>query len=283
MSKAKNSKHSKKNLIRINLKAFDESTEEGDEEDNENKEEEGCNSIKSCTRCKKDFHSECFFRKNQNSDKRQASKPKKNNFDALNTSKSKSINKGSAKDNNNENNNFQSKNICRFCEDKIKKDTESMKISDFFKYQKNPNSNLNSACKGKHGKSKEFEKPELSNKADNSPANDIVMFDFEEKNENVAYYPKFVLWKQLPKEKIELLKENLKNALIFKNIEFSDDLAYLDDECPGDMNNAKFEPGIQKMSSHNKGIYYKFKERTRRGEYPGLEIIEDPIQVRKRN
>lgn len=273
MKKDKNSKkHSKKNLIRIPLKSLEESITTEEDETIENKEDR--NSHKTCTRCKKDFHSECFFGKSQSPIKKSASLLKKNN--ANNTNKKNNCkNLNSA---NKHNEKLQSKNICCFCEDKIKKDTESMKISDFFKPKKNQNL-TSSAYKAKAYKNG-TEKTELSAFLQSSLQNDIVMFDFEEKkNENVAHYPKFVLWKPLPQEKIELLKENLKNALIFKNIEFSDDLAFLDAECAENMNNAKLEPGIQKMSSYNKGVFYKFKERTRLGEYPGLEIIEDPIQV----
>jgi len=150
-----------------------------------------------------------------------------------------------------------------------------MKISDFFKNEKNTLANSSKKnCKINLTKSSE------SAFLKDCPSNDIIMFDFSNnKNENVAYYPKFVLWKPLIGEKVEILKENLKNALIFKNIEFSDDLVFLDPDCPKEMNNSKMEPGIQKMSSYNKRIYYKLKQRTRLGEYPGLEIIEDPLQV----
>ena len=53
----------------------------------------------------------------------------------------------------------------------------------------------------------------------------------------------------------------------------------MDPDCLTEMNNSKFEPGIQKMSPYNKKIFYKFKEKSRKGEYPGLEILEDDIQV----
>jgi len=263
-------------LIRISLIAASEESTAEDNESIENKEDNI--SHKTCARCKKDFHTECFFAVNQSLNKKQPSNPIKNNV-SNSTSKNKKLNSIA---NNNYNNNLQSKNICSFCEHTIKKEAESMKISDFFKPKKNQNLS-SSACKGKGLKPKESETTEIEvAKASNSPENDIIMFDFEEKkNENVAHYPKFILWKQLPQTKIEFLKENLKNALIFKNIEFSDDLAFLDEECPEVMNNAKLEPGIQKMSSYNKGVFYKFKQRTRNGEYPGLEIIEDPIQVLK--
>lgn len=111
--------------------------------------------------------------------------------------------------------------------------------------------------------------------------NNLIMFNFDDKkNSNVTYYPKFNLWnKILSEEKKSYLKANLFKALLFKDIDFSDDLAFMDPDCLMDMNNSKFEPGIQKMSPYNKKIFYKFKEKTRKGEYPGLEILEDDIQV----
>ena len=219
----------------------------------ENIEHEIPENSKTCSRCKKDFHIGCFINKNNHT----------NSNTKGNRSKTKNIQIDS-----------QNKNICCFCEDSIEKISSSMKISDFFKYEKKTKAN-------NIKNSKKSENIISTNKIETN-SNDVVMFDFnEKKNENVAYYPKFILWKSLPKERVEELKENLKNALIFKNIEFSDDLAFLDQECGEEMNNAMLEPGIQKMSSYNKGIFYKFKERTRKGEYPGLEIIEDSIQVIK--
>jgi len=259
MNKGKKSNNSKKNMTKISLKALENSTEEDDNQENS----EEC-FLKNCTRCKKDFHSECYY-KTHYTNKKASSKPKTNNRNFSSKNLNSLIN-------------LQIKNICNFCQEKIKKESESMKISDFFKAQKKTNSN--SACKSKISKRKiSNENIEIPSKAQNSLGNDVILFDFEKKNENIAVYPKFILWKPLPKESIELLKENLKHALIFKNIEFSDDLAFLDLDCPEEMNNAKLEPGIQKMSSHNKVIFYKFKERTRLGEYPGLEIIQDPLQV----
>ena len=56
-------------------------------------------------------------------------------------------------------------------------------------------------------------------------------------------------------------------------------MCYPDPECPCEMNNSLFEPGIASISEYNKEIYYKFKERSKEGQYAPLEIIEDEIQV----
>lgn len=91
---------------------------------------------------------------------------------------------------------------------------------------------------------------------------------------------KFKIGRQLTEIQKTTLKESLFRALYVKNINFNDDLCYVDKECPIDLNNAENEPGIQTISDYNKIIYYKFKERTRRGEYPPIEVIDEEIQVR---
>ena len=90
---------------------------------------------------------------------------------------------------------------------------------------------------------------------------------------------KFRLGRQPNESQKTILKESLFRAFYVKNIIFNDDLCYSDKECAMELNNAINEPGIQAISDYNKSIYYKFKERTRRGEYPPLEIIDEEIQV----
>ncbi len=92
---------------------------------------------------------------------------------------------------------------------------------------------------------------------------------------------KFKLGRQLNQSQKTILKESLFRALYVKNITFNDDLCYTDKECPIELNNSMNEPGIQMISDYNKSIFYKFKERTRRGEYPPLEVVNDEIQVFK--
>lgn len=78
----------------------------------------------------------------------------------------------------------------------------------------------------------------------------------------------------------EFLQTSLYKALLVKGISFCDDLYYPENISHKSMNNAILEPGMQVISLYNKGIYYRFKERTRKFEYPPLEIEEDEVQVK---
>jgi hypothetical protein len=98
------------------------------------------------------------------------------------------------------------------------------------------------------------------------------------KNKN-SKCAKFKLFRELKEDQKKLLRESLFRALLVKNIQFNDDLTYPDSECTPEMNNAFYEPGLQLISDQNKEVYLKFKEKTRRGEYPPIEVIDDEIQV----
>ena len=74
------------------------------------------------------------------------------------------------------------------------------------------------------------------------------------------------------------MKKSLFRALKTKNIIFNDDLIYLDEDCPESMNNSLLEHDIKEIAPYNKETYYKFKEKSRNGEYAPIEIIDDPIQ-----
>ncbi len=89
----------------------------------------------------------------------------------------------------------------------------------------------------------------------------------------------FKLPKQLKPDQKTILQTSLLKALKVKDLEFYDDLCYPDPECPEHLNNSLFEPGVISLTELNKELYYKFKERTRNGEYAAVEIIEDEIQV----
>jgi hypothetical protein len=91
--------------------------------------------------------------------------------------------------------------------------------------------------------------------------------------------PKFKLSKELTQEQRKLLHTSLFRALNVKSIKFMDDLCFLDPDCPPSMNDARKEPSIQLISNYNKEIYYKFKEKTRIGDYPSIEVIDDEVQV----
>ena len=81
-----------------------------------------------------------------------------------------------------------------------------------------------------------------------------------------------------PTKKIERMMTSLFRALQVKGITFNDDLVYMDPDCPAKMNNSLLETGINEISPYNKKIYYSFKERSRKGEYAPVEVIDDPIQ-----
>jgi hypothetical protein len=94
------------------------------------------------------------------------------------------------------------------------------------------------------------------------------------KNEILFRLPK----KLTPKQK-EILQKSILLANIVKGFTFNDDLCYTDPDCPKDMNKALYEPGLNKLSQYNKLMFYTFKEKSRKGEYAPLEIVEDELQV----
>ena len=135
---------------------------------------------------------------------------------------------------------LENNDICLLCHEGIKTEIKNTKISDYFKTSK--------------------KKPNFFNTKKITENNSIIIFDFDQNNKSsVSFYPKFILWKPLEEQKMEILKKKLLQALLIKNIEFSDDLKYLDEDCPESMNNSGLEPGIQKMSLENKKTFYKFK------------------------
>jgi hypothetical protein len=144
--------------------------------------------------------------------------------------------------------NGRSKLICFDCEFKVSKEVET-KINDYFKASK----------KREEIGQIDDKKYVVKNKA---------------KNEILLRLPK-----ALTKKQKEILHKSILHANIVKGITFNDDLCYNDPDCTPEMNRADLEPGLEKLSKYNKVIYYAFKERSRKGEYAPLEIIEDDIQV----
>jgi hypothetical protein len=151
--------------------------------------------------------------------------------------------------------------ICKDCENEIKKVMKETKIPDYFKNVKwnSTNSNYN----------------ENDNNSTTSTNSDSLKQPIKKKSKSV---PKFKLPKLKPKQKT-ILQKSLFRALKVKNIEFDDNLCFLDPDCRIEMNDSCLEPGIQKLDEENKKIYYQFKEKTNKGEYPPLEIEDDEIQV----
>ncbi len=91
--------------------------------------------------------------------------------------------------------------------------------------------------------------------------------------------PKLKLPRELKPEQKELLQRSIMKANLVKEINFNDDLCYPYDNCQELKNDSSLEPGIVSLSDYNKEIYYKFKERSKKGEYAPLQIMEDDIQV----
>jgi hypothetical protein len=182
------------------------------------------------------------------------------------------------------NNNFElnSKIICGNCEIQINNKMKNTKISDYFKLEKFNQNNKNKLNTILNNNKNEFNinidinENESCSVSINSTQSSKLMTNTKKKK-NAA--PKFRLPKKYDKEKKELLQKSMLKALLVKDINFTDDLYYAKDICTSSMNDATQEPGIQKISEYNKKIYYSFKERTRKLEYPPLVVEEDEIQV----
>ena len=77
--------------------------------------------------------------------------------------------------------------------------------------------------------------------------------------------------RKMSKEMEEKSMKSLLRALEARGINFSDDLVFIDNDCPKEMNNALLESSIQQLNSSNKKKYYKFKENSRKGIYAPVE------------
>ena len=164
--------------------------------------------------------------------------------------------------------------LCSSCENIINQNFQSTKINDFFKSKK--------FLGQKREKEKEKEnKLNLSIKEDFEIYTTITkeIFKKPKRNNNLKTKDgKIRLPKQINTMQKEKMKKSIFRALEAKNIKFNDDLIYLDEDCPESMNNSLLEQNIKEISKYNKTIYYKFKERSRKGEYAPIKIIDDPIQ-----
>ena len=161
--------------------------------------------------------------------------------------------------------------ICDECEKKITVALRATKISDYFKSTK--------LLGNKRAKSKD-------------KINDMIQKDFDiyqtisqKLSTEASSIPSgsshdghIKLPKNLNKKTKERMMTSLFRALQVKGITFNDDLVYMDPDCPAKMNNSLLETGINEISPYNKKIYYSFKERSRKGEYAPVEVIDDPIQ-----
>lgn len=182
---------------------------------------------KRCSKCKKDFHSDCFI-------------------------DGKSSKKGRI--------------ICADCEKLISKELKLTKINDYFKTEKFKHRTLN----------------KLLNEVKTNPDGDCHS---QVSTQNSGSLPtktessaKFKLFKGLSAQDQKLVKESLCRALLVKNIKFNDDLVYKQG-INSLMNSSALEPGIQSISDYNKGVYNKFKARTKEGNYPPVVVVDDEVQV----
>lgn len=153
--------------------------------------------------------------------------------------------------------------ICSDCEMKIINVVKTTKISDYFTQTKTiKNTTIKDKKKIGDGEVELLEKI----------SKEIFI---KKPNQNEGH---FKLPKPLSQTRKDLVMKSLFRALTVKGITFNDDLVFLDPDCPKEMNNAYHEPMIIKISDYNKKIYYAFKEKSRKGEYAPVEVIDDPIQ-----
>jgi len=199
---------------------------------------------------------------------------------------------------NSKNNNIEGKEhkiLCEKCEKLISKEIHTTKISDFFKakkligYKRLKEKEKDDDLYTSTTKSKISEEDEKS--MDISSSNSI---NYETKREiqicvninraiNEYNQPEICevpirLPRKMPKEMAEKSMKSLLRALEARNINFSDDLVFIDNDCPKEMNNALLESSIQQLNASNKKKYYKFKEQSRKGIYAPVEVVDDPEQ-----
>jgi len=163
--------------------------------------------------------------------------------------------------------------LCESCEKLINKTLKTTKINDFFKSKKK------SFLNQKRENSKSLTKNLDSIIKEDFKIYTTITKEIYSNNKNLIFTDgKMKLPKQLNELQKEKMKKSLFRALEVKNIKFNDDLVYIDKDCPESMNNSLLEQDIKEIAIYNKEIYYKFKERSRKGEYAPVEIIDDPIQ-----
>lgn len=162
--------------------------------------------------------------------------------------------------------------ICGNCEQSIIEAFKTLKLSDYF--QTNAKPSLFQIKSPKETKLKLKNKEyKLMLKLSNDSFFKSYLSKKRQRNEGKLKLPKALSNKQK-----ESMQKSLYRALTVKNIVFSDDLVFLDKDCPIELNNSLLEPSIQKMSLYNTQIFKKFKMQSRKGEYGPIKIIDDSIQ-----
>jgi hypothetical protein len=186
--------------------------------------------------------------------------------------------------------------LCEKCEKIISKEMHTTKISDFFKSKKYIGNKRDLDGKEK-AKINNFITHKMSNGDNNNnivASNSSTGINSETKREiqicvniNKAIDEKqspeicnvpIRLPRKMPKAIEEKSMKSLFRALEAKGIEFSDDLVYIEKDCPKEMNNSLLENSIQILNDDNKKKYYKFKEKSRKGIYAPVEVVDDPEQ-----
>ena len=192
------------------------------------------------------------------------------------------------------NNGKDHKILCEKCEKLISKEMHTTKISDFFRAKKFIGYKRINKDKEKEDelytfttKSKISEEDEKSIESSNSinmdTKREIQICVNINKAINAYNLPEICdvpirLPRKMSKEMAEKSMKSLFRGLEVKGIHFSDDLVYLDFDCPKEMNNALLESSIQQFNASNKKKYYKFKEQSRKGIYAPVEVVDDPEQ-----
>ena len=180
--------------------------------------------------------------------------------------------------------------LCEKCEKIISNEMHTTKISDFFKSKKYIGNKRDLDEKEK-AKSNNIISQKIYN--NNNPIFNTGI-NSETKREiqicvniNKAIYEKqspeicnvpIRLPRKMPKAIEEKSMKSLFRALEAKGIEFNDDLVYIEKDCPKEMNNSLLESSIQILNDENKKKYYKFKEKSRKGIYAPVEVVDDPEQ-----
>jgi hypothetical protein len=186
--------------------------------------------------------------------------------------------------------------LCEKCEKLISREMHTIKISDFFKAKKLLGNKRSKKEKEKDDdtytsttKSKMSEEDEKvnnstsSNLLNNETKREIQICVNINKAINAHNLPEICdvpirLPRKMPKEMAERSMKSLFRGLEAKGIRFSDDLVYIDSDCPKEMNNSLLESSIQQFDSLNKKKYYQFKEQSRKGIYAPVEVVDDPEQ-----
>ncbi len=223
--------------------------------------------MRTCEKCKNIFHSKtCFINTKMSNSKDNIDKKKENKI------------------------------LCEKCEKLISNEMHTTKISDFFKAKKflgykrinkdkdKENNIYTSTTKSKISeedeKTDDFSYPSL---IDTETKREIQICVNINKAINTYNVPEICdvpirLPKKMSKEMTEKSMKSLFRGLEAKGINFSDDLVYLDSDCPKEMNNSLLESSIQQLNASNKKKYYKFKEQSRKGIYAPVEVVDDPEQ-----